>query len=139
MKHSTQLALTLVFTLGIACSQPNESHAEDLSGIELIDGNKWLVNEAMKPHINQAERLLHDYMQDGGVDHRQLAISMKAHNMDLINSCTMTGQSHDQLHLWLHPHLNLLEQLALADTDGLANDIIEEIQSSFSIYHRYFQ
>jgi hypothetical protein len=50
----------------------------------------------------------------------------------------MKGESHDQLHKWLLPHMDLLKALKEAKNE---NDIAQQIvnlDASFEIYHQYF-
>ena len=51
----------------------------------------------------------------------------------------MKGESHDELHKWLHPHIELIESLSKAESAEQASKIITDLQTSFSIYNQYFQ
>jgi hypothetical protein len=51
----------------------------------------------------------------------------------------MDGKSHEELHKWLHPHMQLIEDLGNADNDQQANEIIAQLNKSFQTYHNYFQ
>ncbi|MDX9705319.1 MAG: hypothetical protein RBT46_06395, partial [Weeksellaceae bacterium] len=59
-------------------------------------------------------------------------------NKKLIKSCTMEGQSHEELHKWLYPHIELLDALEVAENTESAAKIVEELQHSFATYHQYF-
>ncbi len=115
-------------------------HSEEISGsIELNNGEKWLVNEEMKPFINAEIYLLEEHLNMNAGDHLALAAALKEQNEGLINSCTMEGKSHDELHKWLHPHMQLIDRLSKAELKEESEHIIEEIQASFETYHNYFQ
>jgi len=107
--------------------------------INLNKGQKWQVNEEMKPHIETAEIFLNDFVSNEKEDYHQLAENLSIHNKTLIKSCTMKGESHDELHKWLHPHMELIDKLEKASNLTEANDIISELQKSFETYHRYFE
>ncbi len=103
--------------------------------ISLNDGEKWVVNEEMKPFVSQGENLVNTY--DG--DHKALAVNLTEQNNQLIKSCTMEGTSHDELHKWLHPHLEMVKELGDMDHQEAADKQVDEIKNSYQVYHEYFQ
>lgn len=106
--------------------------------IQLNNGEKWAVNEDMKPFIIKSEEAVALYIKNNGTDYKKLAQDIKDQNNLLIKSCTMKGASHDELHKWLHPHLDLVNQLAEIDNNDKANALITEIDASYKMYHTYF-
>ena len=61
-------------------------------------------------------------------------------NVDLLTSnCTMKGKSHDELHKWLLPYIDLVKELSEAKDETKAAKQFEYIQTSFSTFHQYFQ
>lgn len=107
--------------------------------IVLNEGKKWEVNAEMKPFIANAEKLLKKYIDSKGTDYKKLAEQLNAENSSLINSCTMDGKSHDELHKWLHPHLELVDELKNEDNAADAKEIVSELEHSFVTFHTYFQ
>jgi len=105
----------------------------------LDNGQKWKLNEEMKPFILAIENTVNSYVKKQSKDYKFLATLLNEKNEALINSCTMTGRSHDELHKWLHPHLERVEALEKATDEQQANDIIKQIQQSFEVLHQYFQ
>lgn len=125
-------------------SEAHADHGHDLNensdlSIELINGNKWLVNDEMKPHVQQGEKALNAYLASASTDYKSLAEELRTSNQNLIASCTMQGQSHDELHKWLHPHLTLVSDLEKSGTDEEASEVIEKLTASYKSYHTYFQ
>ncbi|MCC2589643.1 hypothetical protein [Chryseobacterium sp. MFBS3-17] len=123
--------------------QETENHAEhqqdeSSESIELNNGEKWLVNEEMKPFVMKGEELVNAYIQDGKTDYKTLAEQLKDQNTQLIRSCTMTGKSHDELHKWLHPHLEIVKTLESETDEAKANQIVLSLQKSYQDYHHYF-
>lgn len=122
-----------------------EMHSEkevnllETTTISLNNGEKWSVNEDMKPFILEAEAILKEYTESNSNDHKTLASQLKEKNTGLIKSCTMKGESHDQLHNWLHPHMELIESLANSESKKEADQVIDSLQRSFVIYNQYFQ
>lgn len=111
---------------------------EQENELMLDNGNKWQVNEAMKPYVQQGEMLVTAYINNNAGDYITLATQLKEQNSLLIKSCTMTGTAHDELHKWLYPHLGLVKQLEAATTDE-AQAIIQDLQVSYQTYSEFFE
>lgn len=121
-------------------SEHNEHHHDDESeALKLSNGEKWVVNEEMKPFILEAEGILNQYIENQSQDYQTLAAQLKEKNSGLIKSCTMKGESHDELHKWLYPHIELIEALSKVETTEEANKFIVNLKASFSTYNQYFQ
>ena len=117
-----------------------EAHnKESAEAIELNNGERWVVNEEMKPYVLNGSELTNTYIQEGQKDYKVLAEQLKGQNDQLIRSCTMTGKSHDELHKWLHPHLELVKELENGTDGAQVNKIVSQLQLSYQKYHEYFQ
>ena len=51
----------------------------------------------------------------------------------------MDGKSHDELHKWLHPHLELVKELENSSDENEAKEIVLKLQKSNEMYHQYFK
>jgi len=129
------LPLILLPFLFSACG--NQSHGQEK--IELNNGQKWAVNEEMKPHIEQGYVILTTYLSEGGTDNEKLAKDLQEQNSKLIRSCTMDGKSHDELHKWLHPHLELVKELSKAKTPDEVSEVTDKLEASYDLYVQYFE
>lgn len=106
--------------------------------LQLNANEKWLVNDEMKPFVLKGEELVNSYLQTNNTDYIALAKQLKELNNNLIKSCTMEGPSHDELHKWLHPHLEMVGALETTiDTDE-AKETTKNIAKSYQTYHQYF-
>ena len=114
-------------------------HDESAEPIELNNGEKWVVNEEMKPFVRTGSELVNAYIQEDQSDYKVLAEQLKEQNNQLIKSCTMKGKSHDELHKWLHPHLDLVKQLERQDDAAKASEIVLQLKNSYQEYHQYFK
>lgn len=117
----------------------DRQHDVESKALKLNSGVKWFVNEEMKPFIFEAESILNQHIESQSQDYQTLAAQLKDKNSGLIKSCTMKGESHDELHKWLYPHIELIESLSKAESTEQANKIITDLQTSFSTYNQYFQ
>lgn len=150
MKTKPIISLIIAGILYFGCNSGNEKKPVDSpvkeigtetkkEVLELNQGEKWPVNEEMKPHILASEMAFNVYRTNKGEDYQALAGVLKEHTDKLISSCTMKGESHEQLHLWLHPHLVLIKDLANAPSPVEADAILGKLEASFISYHTYFQ
>ncbi|MGB0918347.1 MAG: hypothetical protein ACPGU4_12210 [Flavobacteriales bacterium] len=133
-----KIKLILAFVLPVLFSACG-NHSHEQEKIELNAGQKWKVNEEMKPHIEKGREMLSAYLTDGDTDYEKLAADLQEQNSKLIKSCTMDGKSHDELHKWLHPHLKLVKQLSDAENLEEANKITKELTVSFETYAKHFE
>lgn len=117
-----------------ACASDNNPHQ-----IRLNAGEKWAVNAEMKPHILQGNEILQKYLNSNSQEYHALAEQLEAQNMRLIESCTMKGESHDELHKWLLPHMKLIKDLGAATNLTDAKNIIPQLEASFKTYQEFFR
>lgn len=123
-------------------SEEHDHHNEAIEGIVLKNGEKWQVNAEMKPFLKEGASLVTRFLEKPAKeikDYTTLAANLKAQNDQLIQSCTMKGESHDELHKWLHPHLELVKALSEATDIEAAKEDVEKIKKSYSDFNIYFQ
>ena len=122
-------------------SQSSETQSQNglVGQIELDNGAKWPVNEEMKVYVTNGEALVTAYIENGDSDYEKLADEVAEQNDMLIQSCTMTGKSHEELHKWLEPHLKLTNMLEDLPNAEMAQKVIERLHASYEIYHENFQ
>jgi hypothetical protein len=135
MKKPRVVYLVLLSILFIVACNSNRK----TSDIHLNHGEKWQVNAEMKPHIQKGNELFLAYVSQKDTNYHMLAENLKSQNNLLISSCTMTGESHDELHKWLHPYMNLIEELSNASSLEEAERVIPKLEKSFSIYKNHFE
>lgn len=119
--------------------QNNHHHDDESEAIELNNGEKWKVDANMITHIRTMENDINHFANVEQKDFKSLAEKLQA-NIDLLTSnCTMTGQAHDELHKWLLPYMDLVDELSVAEDKIEAEKQFQEIQSSFKTFNHYFQ
>ncbi|MBS1760635.1 MAG: hypothetical protein JST23_10985 [Bacteroidetes bacterium] len=122
-----------------AATHEQHEHEESSEAIELNNGEKWKVNEEMKPYVTKGSELVNTFIQNKGTDYKNLAEQLKSENDQLIKSCTMGGKSHEELHKWLHPHLELVDKLKKTNDAKEADEIVHQLEKSYQGYQNYFQ
>ena len=106
--------------------------------LTLDNGQKWKINKEMQPFILKGSDLVNQYLKENKTDYKALAAELSTQNSQLIKSCTMKGKSHDELHKWLHPHLELVEQLGNESNAENAQKTVLKLQESYQTYQQYF-
>ncbi len=141
MKHISITLLVYFFVLSCnkAPHESKENHQSSNIAIQLNNGQKWSVNDEMKPNIESGRAFLIDYEQSKSISFQDLAVQLSEANNALISSCTMSGESHDELHKWLHPHLELTAKLKVAQSEEEAEILIEKLLQSYEKYSEYFE
>lgn len=134
------LAITGIMLL-MACStnHTHDDQHDQNAGINLNEGKKWKVNSEMKPDVEKGMQVLNEFIDQKGENYGELAENLKAQNNALIQSCTMEGESHDELHKWLHPHIKLVERLSIAEEKEDAEEILVQLEVSYNTYQKYFE
>lgn len=115
-----------------------DEHSTEGVALELDNGKKWKTNAEMLPFINEQEKLLKNYDHAKG-DYHALAANLASANDNLVKSCTMTGKSHDVLHVWLNDHLQYIKQLKKSTTKEEAEQTIAVLDNSMAKFHTYFE
>ena len=117
----------------------DEQHQhDDVQEIYLNNGEKWEVNDDMMPPIQHMEKSIRDFSEIEEKDYKALAENLKK-DIDLLTSnCTMTGQAHDELHKWLLPFIDMVNELSEVKSDN-EEEIFGNIQISFNTFNQYFK
>lgn len=106
--------------------------------LALNNGQKWIVNEEMKPYIIKGEKLITTFIKEKEDSFSKLAKNIEEQNQLLIKSCTMKGESHNELHKWLAPHLALINQLKKQTSPNEGHRLVEKLKASYETYHQFF-
>lgn len=93
----------------------------------------------MNPHIAKGRIAIREFRNSGSTDYDSLVTILKNANNQLIKSCTMQGEAHDELHKWLHPHLQLVDELSKKKDRDSSSYLVEQLEYSYQTYDTYFQ
>ncbi len=103
------------------------------------NGGKWKVDASMITHIRNMENDIISFSNVEQKDFKSLAEKLQS-NIDLLTSnCTMKGTAHNELHKWLLPYIDIVEELLKAKDETEAAKQFKNIQTSFTTFNQYFQ
>lgn len=129
-------------TLLSAPSKEIEHQHSESDSIELNNGAKWKVVSEMMAHIRNMESDINRFAETKHTelkDFKQLGASLQK-NIDLLtSSCTMVGKAHDELHKWLLPYIDMVDNLNKSKNSDESLRTLEEIRSSYKTFNIYFE
>ncbi|MCW8905923.1 MAG: hypothetical protein OQL28_01635 [Sedimenticola sp.] len=122
-------------------SHGHDSHAAEtgLSGLSLNNGQAWEMDE----HTRTMSKKMRDTFFAG--DHGSLegltsmGTELERQMQDLVKGCTMTGQAHDQLHVFLNSHVPTINALAQADNYKAARENAIRLKGQLETYRKHFK
>jgi hypothetical protein len=112
-----------------------EVHEETAGKVQLDNGKKWKANPETITGINNMSRLVQNGIT-GKVEVAKLYDSLQVEFKAIFDKCTMTGESHNQLHIYLLPLKGRLDKLK-AGNSGM--EILEELQVHLLTFKNYFE
>ena len=100
---------------------------------------KWLANketnEGVKNMLNSLETIKTNTLED----YKTLAKQLDINKNYIIKNCTMKGEPHDNLHVWLLPLMDKIEALSEAKTIEDASKLKKSTAENIYKYNTYFQ
>ncbi|SRR5690606_10153490 len=107
--------------------------------ISLDQGAKWTANIETTAGVSDMLALIEKSAAESAEDHRKLGDGLAEIKNMIVRECTMTGPSHDNLHVWLYPLISKIERLQKAESKEAGARMTEEIQDHLVKYHDYFE
>ena len=107
-------------------------------GIELINGEKWKVDDGMMVTIQLIAHKIQSFDGKTIEEYREYSTSLSNLISELTSNCTMKGQAHDELHKWLVPFIGLSKALKKSEDIAELSKIDGELKSEIVIFGDYF-
>ena len=140
----------------IHSSDHDQSHTADSYDDHATDGNiaksdaqegRLVLNGSEKweadKHTNESVAKMHEMVEQVKMqkekDYDGLAAKLKLEVQNLVKGCTMKGDSHDQLHIWLNDYMKRIVKLS-DKTDEQGREIaLNNLAESLHNYSEYFK
>ena len=110
-------------------------HEETAGKVQLDNGKKWKANDETITGISNMSSLAQNGIA-GKIEPVKLYDSLQAEFKTIFDKCTMTGESHNQLHNFLIPVKGQLEKLKAGNSEM---EILEELQEYLLTFKNYFE
>ena len=112
-----------------------EAHEETAGKVQLDNGKKWKANAETITGISNMASLVQNGIA-GKMEAVKLNDSLQTEFKTIFDKCTMTGESHNQLHNFLIPLKGQLEKLKAGNTDAVT---LKEMQEYLLTFKNYFE
>lgn len=90
----------------------HDDHEKKETKVELDNGNKWTANAETIEGINKMISILKKFPENSKPeDYALLKNELDAEFNFMLQSCTMTGEAHEQLHNYLLPMREMIQNL----------------------------
>ena len=97
--------------------------------LELNEGEKWLVNAETTEAVANMSKHCEEFE---GTNHVELGNLLMFQTTNIIDNCNMKGNGHVQLHVWLLPLIDAINQLQSEQSTDHEN--ISELLSVFASF-----
>lgn len=123
-------------------SLPDHSMDADdswLNEINLNEGTQWIANPETITGVERMRKNIHTAELNTTDGYHKLAEKLNEDKNYIVKECTMEGESHDNLHIWLHPLIEKIEALGkVADADE-GQLIVDDIETRLTRFYEFFK
>jgi hypothetical protein len=115
------------------------AHHHSSDEIELNNGEKWVVVPEMMECLKVMENEINTFSDGESNDYKQLSDNLLLNIDKLTSNCTMEGKAHDELHKWLLPYIELVNETVEKEKLEEQEEMLLQLKDSFKIFNQYFQ
>ena len=126
-------AVFLIAIMASACG--SNDHSGDAGNLQLDNGKKWKANPETTQGINNMITMVDRYNESGdNGEYSNLKADLESEFKLIFKNCTMTGAAHDQLHNYLMPLKDIIDQL-----EEPQPETILLLDDHLQMYFEYFE
>ncbi|WP_431134125.1 hypothetical protein [Psychroserpens mesophilus] len=107
--------------------------------ITLNEGQKWTANTETNEGVERMKTTIKTQPTNTLEEYYNLAELLNKDKNYVIKNCTMKGDSHDNLHVWLLPLMDKIDALSETQTLKEASKLKHSITENINAYDTYFQ
>ena len=136
----------ILFAL-VSCKESKKQDAAEINDlysnswvqeIKLDNGTKWQSNSETNEGVLKMQINIKDMSTNTLEEYYELAEKLNVDKNYVIKNCTMKGDSHDNLHVWLLPLIAKIDALSEANTIEEAAKLKQSIEENVNEYSDYF-
>jgi len=117
----------------------NQINNDWIQIIKLNDSKKWEANIETTKGVNMMLNQINKRNPNTVQDYLDLANKLNAQKNTLVKECTMTGPSHDNLHIFLHPLIEKINALLKTTSTTEGSETTKSIKENLEAYADYFK
>lgn len=110
-----------------------------MNEIQMNNGSQWAANIETTDGVNDMLKLISETKTETVEDYLGLADKLNSRKNTLVKECTMTGPSHDNLHVFLHPLIEKINVLLETKTTEEGAETLKSITDNLNAYTTYFK
>ncbi|MCX7549103.1 hypothetical protein OS188_14190 [Xanthomarina sp. F1114] len=110
-----------------------------MNEIQMDNGSQWEANIETTDGVNDMLKLISESKTETVEDYLGLANKLNERKNTLVKECTMTGPSHDNLHVFLHPLIEKIDVLLETKTTEEGATALKSIEDNLNAYTTYFK
>lgn len=115
------------------------AHDAWINEIQLDHGSKWLANAETTLGVSKMLTALNGFNGGSVSAYQALGDDLNDLKNTIVKECTMTGPSHDNLHVWLHPLIEKIEALQNTDSEASGVQRAHDIEQHLNGYYEFFE
>lgn len=139
------MALSVTFaTYGYTAEEHSHGHDSHgsitiASGLSLNNGERWEMDDHTRTMSQMMQKtfLAADHSTLEGLN--AAGTTLEEQMQELITGCTMTGNAHEQLHVFLSEHIPTINALAKADEYPIARENAIRLKGQLETYQKHFK
>ena len=110
-----------------------------LSEIQLNEGTQWIANPETIAGVERMRKNIHTAGLNSTEAYHQLAEKLNEDKNYIVKECTMEGESHDNLHVWLHPLIEKIESLGKVANADEGQLLVDDIETRLTRFYEFFK
>lgn len=107
--------------------------------MQIDEGKKWEANLETTIGVNKMVEIMEDHNPQTVDEYHTMAQALNEQKNYIIKECTMTGPSHDDLHVFLHPLIDKIDALLNVESVENAKAITKSINDNVKEYYNFFK
>jgi len=132
-------AVAMLLAAPFARGEEPAQEATHESLFKLNDGQKWQMDEHTRKAIDSIRKTLHRSTPSNLPDLKALGATLQAQIDGLIRGCTMTGDAHAQLHIFLSKFMPIATTLHDATDGAVAGQALSDARQLLTEYDQFFE
>ena len=117
----------------------NESHSHAPSELTLNDGKKWQADQHTREGMLGIRQAMTTKPVNSPDEMRDLGRDLQQRLKELVSGCTMTGEAHNQLHMFLEEFMPAADSLASQQDEDKARETLAEMHHLLERYYEHFE
>ncbi len=131
------LIIPLIFTFVISCESHTHSHDDEGEHLHLNDDQKWKVNPETTKGIENLMELVQTLdMESNHSEYLDLKEKLMDEVRLIFKECTMEGEAHDQLHIYLKGVIKRINKIDKGSSHQRYENllVLEQVLYEFNTY-----